>query len=292
MSAARSDDDPVAAAAVELYGVPLSSFVAERKRLADARKAAGDKAGAAAIARLGRPAMSAWAVNRLWREAREDLDGLLEAGARVRGGDRGALEQQRAHLGRLRGKAAAVLVEGGHAATPATIHKIATTLQALSATGTWAPDRPGQLVADRDPPGFDVMLGAVLDGATPARPAPAPVASAASPAAAPPAKTRAELRAEAAAERARARAAERAVLMKSASAAHRDLEEKTAIRDRARTEVEAAETALARAQARLATAEAAQDEAADRAGKADAAIAALDAEAEQDAAASDDDDGE
>ena len=65
-----------------------------------------------------------------------------------------------------------------------------------------------------------------------------------------------------------------------APAAARDLMEKTAIRDRARTEVDAARTALARAEARCATAETAQDEAADRAGRADAALAAHDAEAE------------
>lgn len=290
-------DDPVAVAAGELYGAPLAGFVAERKRLADARKAAGDKAGAAAIAKLGRPAMSAWVVNRLWREDRDEVDGLLAAGAAVRAGDRSALEIQRGLLGRLRARAAAILVGDGHAASPATLQRIATTLQALSALGTWAPDRPGELVADRDPPGFEVMIGAVLDGkpAAPPRLTLVP-ASAGAPAAATPdadtadaAARRAERRAQAAAERAQARAAERAALAQVAAAAARDRMEKTAIRDRARTEVEAARTTLARAEARCATAEAAQDEAADRAGRADAALAAHDAESEAAARADHDD---
>lgn len=262
-------DDPVAAAADTLYGAPLGEFVAVRKQLADARKAAGDKTSAAAIAKLARPAMSAWVVNRLWREAEDEVSGLLAAGNRVRAGDRGGLEVQRALLGKLRAKAAAVLVGGGHAASPATLQRIATTLQALSALGTWEPDRPGQLVADRDPPGFDVMLGAVLDG-------PAPAAPAATPAGPAPAPDPAAL---AAAERARRRAAERAALVAAATAARREAGERAAERDRALVEVETARGALARAVARAEAATADAATATARATRADADLAAHDAEA-------------
>jgi colicin import membrane protein len=40
-----------------------------------------------------------------------------------------------------------------------------TTLQALSAIGSYAPDAPGRLVADRDPPGFEVLAGAAVPAA-------------------------------------------------------------------------------------------------------------------------------
>lgn len=164
MSAADSaDPDAVEAVAEALYGAALSTFTAERKRAAGELKARGDKAAAAAVARLPRPGLSAWVVNRLWREDRDDLDALLATGDRVRDGDRAGLDAQRAALGRLRTRAAAILASDGHAASPATIQRVVTTLQALSALGTWAPDRPGRLLADRDPPGFEVMLGAVLE---------------------------------------------------------------------------------------------------------------------------------
>ena len=276
-------DDAIGAAIDQLYGVGLGGFVVERKRLADERKAAGDKAGAAAVGKLARPSMSAWVVNRLWRDAREELEALLAAGDRVRGGDQSALDDQRAILAKLRAQSAAVLVGDGHAASPATLQRIGTTLKALSALGTWAPDRPGALVADRDPPGFDVMIGAVLDG--PPSP-PRPVAAAATPRVPPTLKlveSAAERPAAAAAERKRIRAGERAALTKLAAGTHRDLADRTAERDRARVEVDAAETTLARAKARLATADTAYDEAADRAGRVDAALV------EHDAAADDDD---
>jgi hypothetical protein len=157
-------------AAEALYGVPLSAFTAERKRLADQLKAAGSKASAAAVGKLGKPSMSAWVVNMLWREDRKDMEALLEAGARVREGDRDGMDDQRAALARLRTRAAKVLEGDSHAASPATIQRVATTLQALSALGTWEPDEPGRLVADRDPPGFDVMMGAAIEAMAPRAP--------------------------------------------------------------------------------------------------------------------------
>ena len=149
-------------AAEVLYGAPLSQFVEERKRLAGERKAAGDKAGAAAIGKLPRPAMSAWVVNQLWRQAKGDMDALFAAGAKLRSGDFGATAAQREALGTLRKQAAEVLKSDGHAASEGTLLRVQTTLQALSAIGGWEPDEPGRLTADRDPPGFEV-LGGVTD---------------------------------------------------------------------------------------------------------------------------------
>ena len=156
----------------ELYAAPLSAFTAERKRLAAARKAAGDPEGAREITGRKKPTMSAWVVNQLYRRAREDIDALFAAGAKMRKGDLAATGAQRAALARLRGRAAGILEEDGHAASESTLARVQQTLHALSATGSFEPDRPGQLVADRDPPGFDVLAGATLTVA--ARPAAAP----------------------------------------------------------------------------------------------------------------------
>src|SRR5205085_12445397 len=62
-----------------LYRAPLSNFVAERKRLAAALKAAGDKDAAARIMRLVRPPVSAWVVNQLWWLEQSAFEALLAA---------------------------------------------------------------------------------------------------------------------------------------------------------------------------------------------------------------------
>jgi hypothetical protein len=275
----------------ELYGVPLSAFTAERKRLADALKAAGSKAAAAAVSKLPRPAMSAWVVNQLWREARDDMEELLAAGARVRDGERDALDDQRAALARLRSRAAGVLAADDHAASPATIQRIVTTLQALSALGTWDPDRPGRLVGDRDPPGFDVMMGAIFDGG-PASPAPTPPRGKLAAAPPPPEKVspRDELADRRAAEkaaaetaarkaaadkaaRARVRAAEKALLERAVEGMKRVVVQKEADLANANAEVEVAEAALARARNRITDAEAALALANERVHDAESALA-------------------
>jgi hypothetical protein len=71
-------------------------------------------------------------------------------------------------IARLRGLAAEILRADGHAAAEGTLTRTSTTLQALAAAGSFAPDPPGRLLADRDPPGFESMAGAAL-GASHAR---------------------------------------------------------------------------------------------------------------------------
>ncbi len=176
----------LATAAEALYAGSLKEFTAERKRLADDVRKGGDRATAALIAKLPRPSMSAWLVNRLWREARAEVDALFAAAAQVQGGDLGAMAAQRAVLTRLRAQGAALLVADGHAAAEGTLARAATTLQALAAIGGFDPDPPGQLITDRDPPGFEAMAAmagaaAVTRVAAAAPPAAVAVASAAAP---------------------------------------------------------------------------------------------------------------
>ena len=148
---AASYDDCVA----ELYQTPHASFVTERKRLAGELKAAGDKAGAARFAKLGRPPISAWAVNQLWWHARDAFDKLLTTAERLRDGDLGGTAAHREALAALRARAASILADAGNAATEATLRRITTTLSAIAATGGFDPDLPGALPDDRDPPGFE-----------------------------------------------------------------------------------------------------------------------------------------
>lgn len=145
------------AAVAALYQAPHAAFVDERKRLAAELKAAGDKDGAARLAKLGRPPISAWAVNQLWWHARDAFDALLAAAARLRDGDLGATGAHRDALAKLRARATAMLADAGHGTTESTLRRVTQTLSAVAAIGSFAPDPPGALAADRDPPGFEAV---------------------------------------------------------------------------------------------------------------------------------------
>jgi len=151
-------------AVAELYQAPHGSFVTERKRLAAELKAAGDKAGATRFGKLGRPTISAWAVNQLWWHARDAFDTLFETAAKLRKGGLAASGPHREAIAKLRARAARILGDAGHAATEGTLRKVTQTLAALAATGSWDPDPPGTIAADRDPPGFEA-IGIVEDDA-------------------------------------------------------------------------------------------------------------------------------
>lgn len=70
-------------AADQLYALPPEQFTAARNELAR-QAAAGDRALAAQIRDLRRPSLSAWAVNLLVRNRREQLQRLLDLGAELR----------------------------------------------------------------------------------------------------------------------------------------------------------------------------------------------------------------
>lgn len=166
-----------ASALRELYRAPFDAFVATRDRLAAALKAAGDKAGAAALGKRKRPSVSAWTVNQLWWSAREELDALLASAARLRAGELAANGAHRDALARLRAKAQAILAGDGHAANEATLRRVAQTLSAIAASGGFEPDEPGMIAVDRDPPGFEALAGIELIAPDPTpAPTPAPAA--------------------------------------------------------------------------------------------------------------------
>lgn len=244
-----SYDDAVSS----LYQASLSDFVAERKRLSAELKAAGDKETAARFAKLARPPVSAWAVNQLWWRERDAFEALLETAKRVTVGDREASQQHRQALSKLRDAAARLLQESGSAASDGTLRRVTTTLSALAASGGFAPDPPGALSADRDPPGFEALgFGAAAATATTAPSAEAPSESAETPQAVEKRRAEeAEKRRTEEAERQR-RLAERERL----SALLRDAEQ---LRDsqqrdvsRLRSDLETAEQSLKKTQALLA----------------------------------------
>jgi hypothetical protein len=140
-----------------LFQAPLEQFVAERKRLATELKTAGDKDGAAKLAKLTRPSISAWVVDQLWWRARAAFVALFDTADRVRRGDFGATAAHRDAIATLRAQAAQILSDAHHGATESTLRRVTQTLSALAAAGGWAPDPPGALTADRDPPGFEAI---------------------------------------------------------------------------------------------------------------------------------------
>ncbi|HEX3764805.1 MAG TPA: hypothetical protein VHW23_39185 [Kofleriaceae bacterium] len=140
-----------------LFQAPHEQFVAERKRLAGELKAAGDKVGAGKLAKLARPPISAWVVDQLWWRARDGFEALFTTAEQLRRGELAAAAAHRDAIARLRSRAAQLLDEAGHAATEVTLRRVTQTLTALAAAGGWAPDLPGALSADRDPPGFEAV---------------------------------------------------------------------------------------------------------------------------------------
>jgi len=140
-----------------LYQAPFESFVTERKRLAGELKSEGDKAGAAGLAKLARPSISAWAVNQLWWHAREAFEELFETAAALRKGNLAANPAHRKALAKLGARAQQLLSDAAHSANDATLRRVTMTLSGLAAAGSFEPDTPGALTKDRDPPGFEAF---------------------------------------------------------------------------------------------------------------------------------------
>jgi hypothetical protein len=162
------------AALAALYQLPLEQFVATRDQLARRLRAAGDRDSARQVAGLRRPSVSAWAANQLAHAAPNAVAELLEVGAALRQAQQEALAGQpgaarqlrtatahlRAAITRLSSRAETLLVRAGHAASDATLARLAATLQA-AATGdeaTRAALAQGRLLGDLDPAGFGLEV--------------------------------------------------------------------------------------------------------------------------------------
>lgn len=119
----------------QLFAAPLKTFVAERKRLADQLKAAGEPQAAKELAKTPRPTVSAWIVNQLARRDGPLLRDLARLTDRLRGAqgqtarasDESPSELLAAHreaIKRLRGRAEEILRASGQAVRPQILERV------------------------------------------------------------------------------------------------------------------------------------------------------------------------
>jgi hypothetical protein len=158
----------------ELYQLPLAEFTGARNALAAQLKQSGRANDASLVKALQKPPVSAWAVNQLYWNHRDEFDDLLAAGKRVHKASlagkpadlRGSLDARREALSHLADLATSLLSEAGHNPSPDTIRRITTTLEAVSAQAPSA-DGPtlGRLSQDVDPPGFESLISFMGAGA-------------------------------------------------------------------------------------------------------------------------------
>jgi hypothetical protein len=164
-----------------LYQLPLAQFVAARNALAARLKAGGNKDEAARVRALARPNIPAWATNQAYWTARREFDALVVAtrhlqsaqaagasGASLRDAMKGRREAHAAVMAR----AESLLVSAGHGASPDTLRRVSDTLESLaaaSARSASAGPRPGRLIADLEPPGFEAITHVAPSPADPPR---------------------------------------------------------------------------------------------------------------------------
>lgn len=164
-----------------LFKLPLAEFTGARNALAAKLKKSAreeEKTAAGRVKALAKPSISAWAVNQLYWNQREEFDQLIASGERFHKAQtsrsagkvadmRAALDDRREALTHLSYLAASVLRDAGHNPALDTIHRITTTLEALSAYASRS-DAPlsGRLTGDVDPPGFESFGSAILGGAS------------------------------------------------------------------------------------------------------------------------------
>ena len=156
-----------------LFRLPVAEFTAARNTLAAQLKKGGRRDESDRVKALAKPSITAWAVNQLYWQHREAFDRLIATGQRFRQAQtsgragrvadmREALDARREALSHLSDLATALLRDAGSSPTAETIHRITTTLEAMSAYASF-PDaqRPGRLTRDVDPPGFESFASLV-----------------------------------------------------------------------------------------------------------------------------------
>ena len=159
----------------ELFKLPLAEFTDARNTLAKQLKLIGRVNDANLVKSLTKPSVSAWTVNQLYWHYREEFDTLLAAGQRFRKAQtsgkiadmRGSLEARREALSELSDLATTLLRDAGHNPSSDTVHRITTTLEAISAYASLSDGpTPGRLSQDVDPPGFESLASFVPSAGT------------------------------------------------------------------------------------------------------------------------------
>jgi hypothetical protein len=158
-----------------LFALPLAGFTEARNALAARLKKDGRVNDAERVKSLQKPPVSAWAVNQLYWRHREAFDRLLASGEKFRKKQTSQLSGKAVDLGHSRDArreslnellrlAAELLQEAGHSASPETLRRVGTTLEAISAYASLPPGfYPGRLTEATDPPGFDALADLISD---------------------------------------------------------------------------------------------------------------------------------
>lgn len=146
----------------DLYGLPLDEFTAARNALARALKDQGRADDAAAVKKLKKPPVSAWAVNQLARDDPDGIARLMDLVDRLKearsAADIHALGSQRRELvAKLARRAGELAEAAGHAASATTLQSVTQTLQAGAEEDERDLLRRGALPDDLDPTGFDAL---------------------------------------------------------------------------------------------------------------------------------------
>jgi len=154
----------------QLFKLPLAEFTGARNELAKRLKQSGRANDANLVKTLAKPSISAWTVNQLYWNHRDEFEQLLAAGRRFRKAQtsaatgkvadmRESLDARREALVQLSDLASSLLQDTGHNPTAETIRRVTTTLEAISALS----DGPtaGRLTQDVDPPGFESLASFV-----------------------------------------------------------------------------------------------------------------------------------
>ena len=171
----RKRDDEFEAEIDALFQLPLAEFTGARNALAARLKKSGRGENASQVKALAKPPVSAWAVNQLYWNQRAAFEQLLTSGERFHKVQtsrsaakvaemREALDARREALTQLSSLATSVLRDAGHNPSPDTVHRVTTTLEAMSAYSSRSgASRAGRLSEDVDPPGFEMFGGFVPD---------------------------------------------------------------------------------------------------------------------------------
>lgn len=156
-----------------LFQRPLAEFTEARNALAKQQKSEGRTLDAERVKALAKPPAPAWAVNQLYWQDPKAIERLLTLGERVRKAQTGQLknadlrallEEKKQMTTALLTKASSILEKAGHTASPDAMRRVSATLEALAAWGHMeGVPKAGRLTADLDPPGFDT-LAALMGG--------------------------------------------------------------------------------------------------------------------------------
>lgn len=154
----------VPSSAKDLFALPLEEFTESRNELARRLKSDGDSDAAAAVKGLRKPRVSAWVVNQLARERRDDVATLVELTEKLRAAEspqvfRELSAERHEIVERLGRSVDAVVAGSGAKATPAVLHEVTQTLRAATAPEELKVLREGVLTEPLEASGFGGMSG-------------------------------------------------------------------------------------------------------------------------------------